>query len=123
MKYLTSTLALGALLVFASPAFAATFRYVDTAGDLKVVIANNPTEAIATAPNIAANSGVWLVSGTSTPVVVTPTPTPTPTSGSNTYKYVDTQGTVRTVVAGSPTQAIATAPNIAANSGVLLVSN
>lgn len=40
----------------------------------------------------------------------------------STYQYVDTGGNLRSVEANSPTQALATAPNLHIHSGVMLVS-
>lgn len=40
----------------------------------------------------------------------------------STYQYIDRNGTLRSVEANSPTQALAIAPNIALHSGVMLIA-
>jgi hypothetical protein len=49
----------------AAPGFAAaaTYAYVDVNGEVRSVVAGNWQTAIATAPNIAARSGVILIDG------------------------------------------------------------
>ena len=47
--------------VYAQSAEAAVYAYVDAAGDVKSVTANDWRTAIATAPNIHRNSGVMLL--------------------------------------------------------------
>ena len=58
-----SILAFFALTFIVAPAMAsaATYGYVDTAGEVKIVIANDWMTAIATAPGIHINSGVMLL--------------------------------------------------------------
>ncbi len=58
-----STLAFFALMVMAVPAMAsaAVYAYVDTAGEVKTVTANDWMTAIATAPSIHIHSGVMLL--------------------------------------------------------------
>ena len=58
-----STLAFFALMVMAAPAMAsaAVYAYVDTAGEVKKVTANDWMTAIATAPFIHIHSGVMLL--------------------------------------------------------------
>lgn len=41
--------------------FAATYAYVNTAGNVSTVIADTPAQALATAPNKDAHSGVVLL--------------------------------------------------------------
>ena len=48
--------------VYAQSAHAAMYAYVDAAGDVKSVTANDWRTAIATAPNIHMHSGVLLLS-------------------------------------------------------------
>jgi len=120
MTFVTSLIVLG-VVFFSSATFAATYLYVNTSGNLQGIEANNPTEAIATASNIATHSGVLLVNGTSAPtyygiggVVLSAT--------SNTYLYIDTSGNARTVFANNPEEAIAIAPDRAVHSGVVLIN-
>lgn len=59
------TLGLAAALALAPGlAAAATYAYVNSSGEVQPVIAANWQAAIATAPNIAARSGVILIDGT-----------------------------------------------------------
>lgn len=62
--FLGTGVAIATLLIIGAPlsAFAATYAYVDTNGEVKMVIASNPTIAIDTAPNRAVHSGVILLS-------------------------------------------------------------
>ncbi|MES2749485.1 MAG: hypothetical protein V4606_03765 [Patescibacteria group bacterium] len=50
-----------AFVVYAQSTQAATYAYVDAAGDVKSVTANDWQTAIATAPNIHMRSGVMLL--------------------------------------------------------------
>jgi hypothetical protein len=63
MKKINFKLIALALLVVASPVFAsaATYAYVDQAGEVKTVVANDPYAAMATAFNIDEHSGVMLI--------------------------------------------------------------
>ncbi len=94
-------------------AFAATYDYVNTSGTLQTVSAPNAEVAIATAPNIAPDSGVMLDNGS--PV------TTTVSSGDPIFQYVTTAGMLATIHAANSTIAIQTAPNIAPNSGVMAI--
>lgn len=63
-RFLTGAgLALAAAATFALPTFAhaATYAYVNTAGEVRTVNADTPHTAIAIAPGIAARSGVLLL--------------------------------------------------------------
>jgi len=64
---LTVGLALMSLVALASPLFAdaASYAYVDAQGEVKMVVANDWMTAIAAAPNIHINSGVFLLSSAS----------------------------------------------------------
>lgn len=42
-------------------AFAATYAYVNTAGEVRIVVADTPMVAISTAPGIGIHSGVLLL--------------------------------------------------------------
>ena len=50
-------------------ALAATYAYFNQAGEVSIVTANDPTTAIATAPNIDEHSGVMLITNPSDGVV------------------------------------------------------
>ncbi len=50
-------------------AFAATYAYVDQAGDVRTVVANDSNTAIMTAPNIDEHSGVMLLTNPADGVV------------------------------------------------------
>ncbi|MBA3733175.1 hypothetical protein H0W91_02235 [Patescibacteria group bacterium] len=123
------TIALVALLSFAPSIFAATYQYVDTSGNMKTIIADNPQMALANAVNIAPHSGVistTIVSSTPVTVVVTPTTTTAVVLGicnSNIYNYVDTSGTLQSVTASSASVALSNAINIAPHSGVIQSCN
>jgi hypothetical protein len=56
-----SVIALAGFVAFTGFANAATYAYVDAAGDVKSVVANDWKTAIATAPNIHMHSGVMLL--------------------------------------------------------------
>jgi hypothetical protein len=116
-------IALTALAISALPvlALAGTYQYVDVSGNLRSVEANSPTQAIAIAPNIASHSGVMLA-GNSTIVTPVTIPTPIPSGTGSLYQYIDISGNLRTVRATSASMALATAPNIASHSGVMLIA-
>lgn len=62
MKILMTTLvALASVVALPAAAFAATYQYISSGGDVMTVIAPNADTAIMTAPGIAATSGVMLV--------------------------------------------------------------
>lgn len=62
--------ALIAVAAAAPAAFAATYAYVNTAGEVRTTEAANPNAAIMAAPGIHRNSGVLLVDDVSDTVVV-----------------------------------------------------
>ncbi len=115
---------LTAMLSFAPILFAATFQYVDTSGNLQTILSENASVALATAPNIASDSGVIssIIVPTNT-VVTSPSNAgglPLKTScGQNLFVYINTSGIISTVSAPSATVALSTAPNIASDSGVM----
>jgi hypothetical protein len=100
---LLSALSLG--LPFA--AFASTYDYVNTSGNVETITATTPDAAIAAASDIAQHSGVALDSGT---IVVV---------GNSLYEYVDINGNLDTIQAASANAALAMATHIASHSGVL----
>ena len=121
MKYLLS---LGVLALVPFVSSAATFHYVTSNGYTATVEADSAAEALVTAPNIAANSGVAIDRG----LIEPGTPVPSVTDNGNaagyqnpnteTYVYVNAQGYTADVAAPSAEVALEIAPNIAANSGV-----
>jgi len=119
MTFMTSLIVLSVFL-FSGIASAEKYLYVNTSGNLQNIEANNPTEAIAIASNIATHSGVVLDDNTSLSMggiggfIFSAT--------SNTYLFVDTNGNLRTVVANNFTEAIAIASNIATHSGVMIAN-
>ncbi len=70
---LAAALASSSLLAVALPSFAhaATFAYVNTAGEVNAVVANTWMEAIANAPNIHVHSGVMLLTNPSDSILNT----------------------------------------------------
>lgn len=60
-KLLLGALALAAVVAVPGVSLAATYAYVNTAGEVMTVEAANPTSAISTAPGIHARSGVMLI--------------------------------------------------------------
>ena len=59
MTFMTSLIVLSVFL-FSGIASAEKYLYVNTSGNLQNIEANNPTEAIAIASNIATHSGVMI---------------------------------------------------------------
>lgn len=116
MKLLMGVLVLGGLVLNTTPLFAQTYGYITTNGNLRVVVADNPTEAITTAYNRAPDSGVMTLSE-SEAIPITPVDVTT-----ETYAYVTTEGELALQVAETPTEAINMAPDRADNSGVMLVT-
>jgi hypothetical protein len=117
-----STIGFGVLfmtaLAFSTQAVdAATYIYVTSSGQISSVSANNATEALAMAPNMAAHSGVMLTNGT-------PIQMPVQNIAQyGQYAYVNTSGTVVFISANSPAEALANATNIATHSGVILINS
>ncbi len=68
-KLLLGSLALAAVVAVPGVSLAATYAYVNTAGEVMTMEASNPSTAIATAPGIHSHSGVMLIQSTSDPVV------------------------------------------------------
>ena len=63
-RYLTTTAFIVAVIVTISLpvlSYAASYAYVHSSGEVRMVTADNYMEAIATAPNIAERSGVLLL--------------------------------------------------------------
>ena len=58
-----------ASIALPSFAFAATYAYVNTAGEVNAVTAADANTALMTAPNISTHSGVMLLSDQSDPIV------------------------------------------------------
>ncbi len=68
-KLLLGSLALAAVVAIPGVSFAATYAYVNTAGEVMTMEASNASTAIATAPGIHPRSGVLLIQSTSDPIV------------------------------------------------------
>lgn len=68
-KLLLGAFALAAVVAIPGGAFAATYAYVNTAGEVMTVEAASANTALSTAPSIAARSGVMLIEVTSDEVV------------------------------------------------------
>ena len=68
-KLLLGSLALAAVVAIPGVSLAATYAYVNTAGEVMTMEASNSTTAIATAPGIHPRSGVMLIESTNDPVV------------------------------------------------------
>lgn len=66
---LLSALALAATVGAPAAAFAATYAYVNTSGEVMTTDAATPDQALQIAPNISLHSGVMLINSTSDPVV------------------------------------------------------
>lgn len=59
--FILGALALAATATIPAAAFAATFAYVDQAGDVRTVTADNAQAALMTAPSIGVHSGVMII--------------------------------------------------------------
>jgi hypothetical protein len=115
---MNKTLLIAALaLSLPTAAFAATYDYVNTSGQVQKIDASSPDQAMVLATNIDPHSGVMLDTGFVTPVPVVIVTT----TGMHMYRYVDTNGNLGTVQASSPEQAMMIAPNISPNSGVMQI--
>lgn len=121
-KQITNTLVALAVLALPAVSLANTYQYVDSGGRLQSTQANSSTEALATAYNIGSHSGVALIGvaevGGS---YESPTINTTNTGGSF-YQFIDINGNVQSMNAPSASIALATAYNIGAHSGVVLVT-
>ncbi len=105
---------------------AATYHYVNSQGETDTIEAPDAQTAIATAPNIASNSGVAIDMGLIEDGTLV-TATAIRAAGgqrvdgiSGTYHYVTAQGVTDSVSAPSASVALEIAPNIASNSGVAI---
>jgi len=109
-----------AVLGLPAVSLANTYQYVDSGGVLRSMQANSAVQALATAPNIGLHSGVVLVTigGTGTGGSYESV-----TTGNTFYQFIDRNGKIQSVNAASASIALASAPNIAPNSGVILVTN
>ena len=68
-KLLLGSLALAAVIAVPGVSLAATYAYVNTAGEVMTMEASNSSTAISTAPGIHPRSGVMLIESTADPVV------------------------------------------------------
>ncbi len=94
------------------------YQYVTSSGMMQTVVAENPTQAIATAYNIGAHSGVMLLGGLGGADF-----TYYPNNNNYFYQFVNTSGTISSMYASSPTNALNTATNISEHSGVIYVNS
>jgi hypothetical protein len=118
-KQIPAVLLLLGVLLLPTISFAGNYQYIDTTGSLRSIEATNATIAINTAPSIAYNSGVRLVTSNDT----IPYNTPVTNASRNFYQYIDTSGNIRSINASSASIALASASNIATHSGVILVTS
>lgn len=118
-KVLVFALALAALPMFS---YAATYQYVDTAGEVEVVTANTADEAIAVAPNRMATSGVMVVSSISFGIGGIGGNGSLDVDGDGTiaFQYVDVTGDVDMIEAVNAEQALVISPNRAEHNGVIM---
>lgn len=68
-KLLLGSLALAAVVAVPGVSLAATYAYVNTAGEVMTMEAPNSSTALSTAPGIHVHSGVMLIESTNDPVV------------------------------------------------------
>jgi len=68
-KLLLGSLALAAVVAVPGVSLAATYAYVNAAGEVMTMEASNASTALSTAPNIHVHSGVMLIQSTNDPVV------------------------------------------------------
>ncbi len=120
MKYLAL------LLIGFLPAasFAATYHYVTEANITNSVEASDAQTALSIAPNIAPTSGVALDQGYIEPGMDLDDLDNTNVQAETelqAYVYLSVDGTYKTVFAHNAQQALTLAPDIAPNSGVLVV--
>ncbi len=66
LSFIKVGLVVAAFAVMSAPAlsYAATYAYVNSAGNVSTVIANDPNTALMTAPGISTHSGVMLLDST-----------------------------------------------------------
>lgn len=110
------TLALAAALIFPVFAYASTYAYINTSGNMTYTQANSSADALATAPNLAVHSGVMLVTVGGTTVEGN-------IAQQSGYLYINASGIVTFVSADSSAEAFADSLNIATHSGVMLISS
>ena len=111
------------LLALPAASFAATYHYVDTTGTVRTIEAANAADAFTNATNIAPHSGVGLDQGileSGDTIPVSTAAGMTHSGDPESYRYVDVNGTVREVVATSPSAALMMATDRDPNSGVLV---
>ncbi len=66
---LLSALAMAATVAAPAVSLAATYAYVNTAGDVQTMEAASANQALTTAPGISMHSGVMLIDSTTDPVL------------------------------------------------------
>ncbi len=68
-KLLLGAFAFAAMVAIPGVSLAATYAYVNTAGEVMTTESATPTQAMMTAPGIAPRSGVMLIEVSSDPVL------------------------------------------------------
>lgn len=119
----TAMIVSAAMMALPAATFAATYHYVDTTGTVRTIEAPNAAAAFDNAANIAPHSGVTLDQNlleTGDQIPIATAAGMTTSGGMASYRYVDTNGTVREVVAASPSAALMLATDRDPNSGVLV---
>lgn len=97
-----------------------TYQFINTSGELKSFTANSSDEALRTAYQLAVHSGVRLVSDNNVNNdFVVDNNNVVYGQGSNLYQYINTSGELSTVRANTPEEAIRTAYQLGAHSGVM----
>lgn len=123
MTSLTSLVAVAALFIAASTAFAAeeAYLFVNTTGQLESETSETSTAALNEAVDIKHNSGVILASEYYALAGESITTDEIVAGSDQVYAYIATDGTMKFVTASSPTEAMSSATDIKYNSGVQLV--
>jgi hypothetical protein len=115
MRTYIGVLILGSVLIPASFSLAQPYGYVTTDGSVEVEVANDPSEAIVSAPERLTSSGVVEVNEAEAVALASVD------NDTEIYAYVSASGSIGVTVAETPEEAIVHAENRMFNSGVVLV--